>query len=89
MRTLIIEKKEKYTLQQLRGLNGLTKEELSRKSNVTSRTISSYETDIEKMRNGKYSTLEKLAQALGVRVADIFLDPDSEKPKQFRELQNA
>lgn len=85
---MIIEKKEKYTLQQLRGLNGLTKEELSRKSNVTSRTISSYEMDIEKMRNGKYSTLEKLAQALGVRVADIFLDPDSEKPKQFKQLQN-
>lgn len=84
---MITDKKEKYTLQQLRGLNGLTKEELSRKSNVTSRTILSYEADIEKMRNGKYSTLEKLAQALGVRVSDIFLDPDSEKPKQFGELQ--
>lgn len=86
---MTVEKKEKYTLQQLRGLNGLSKEALSRKSNVTSRTILSYEADIEKMRNGKYSTLEKLAQALGVRVSDIFLDPDSEKPKRIKELQRA
>lgn len=77
------EKKEKYTLKQLRALRGFTKEELARKSNVTSRTISSYESDIETMRNGKYSTLDKIARALGVRVTDIFLDPDSEKPKQI------
>lgn len=79
------EKKEKYTLEQLRGLRGLSKEELSRKSKVTSRTIFIYEADIEKMRNGKYATLEKIAHALGVRVSDIFLDPDSEKPKQLLE----
>lgn len=76
------EAKEKYTLKQLRGLKGYSKEELARKSNVTSRTIFIYETDIEKMRNGKYSTLDKIAKALGVRVSDIFLDPNSEKPKQ-------
>lgn len=76
-------KKEKYTLKQLRGLNGLTKEELAKKSEVTSRTIYIYETDLTKMRNGKYATLEKIAKALGVRVGDIFLDPTSEKPKQI------
>jgi len=76
-------KKEKYTLEQLRRLRGYSKERLAKKSNVTSRTIFIYETDIEKMRNGKYETLEKLAKALGVRVADIYLDPDSEKPKKL------
>lgn len=76
-------KKEKYTLKQLRGLNGLTKEELAKKSEVTSRTIYIYETDLTKMRNGKYATLEKIAKALGVRVGDIFLDPTSEKPKKI------
>lgn len=74
--------KEKYTLKQLRALKGFTKEELARKSNVTSRTIFIYESDVEKMRNGKYATLDKIAKALGVRVSDIFLDPISEKPKQ-------
>jgi len=76
-------KKEKYTLRQLRALKGYSKEELSRKSKVTSRTIFIYENDVDKMRNGKYATLEKIAKALGVRVSDIFLDPDSEKPKSI------
>lgn len=53
-------KKEKYTLRQLRALKGYSKEELSRKSKVTSRTIFIYENDVDKMRNGKYATLEKL-----------------------------
>ncbi|MCH4175931.1 MAG: helix-turn-helix domain-containing protein [Streptococcaceae bacterium] len=78
-----IEKEEKYTLSQLRALNNLTKEELAKRSGVTSRTIISYEMDVKKLRNGKYSTLEKLAKALGVKVKDIFLDPVSEKPKKF------
>ena len=79
---------EKYTLEQLRNINGFTKEELARRSGVSSRTISMYEEDIEKIRNGKYSTLEKLAKVLGVRVKDIFLDPTSEKPKKIN-LQEA
>lgn len=79
---------EKYTLEQLRNINGFTKEELARRSGVTSRTISLYEEDINNIRNGKYSTLEKLAKVLGVRVRDIFLDPTSEKPKKIN-LQEA
>lgn len=78
---------EKYTLEQLRNINGLTKEELARRSGVTSRTISLYEEDIKNIRNGKYSTLEKLAKVLGVRVRDIFLDPTSEKPKEINLME--
>lgn len=78
---------EKYTLEQLRNINGFTKEELARRSGVTSRTISLYEEDINNIRNGKYSTLEKLAKVLGVRVRDIFLDPTSEKPKEINLME--
>lgn len=74
---------EKYTLAQLRGVQNMTKEELACKSGVSTPTIASYENDGERMRNGKYRTLEKLARALGVKVADIYLDPDSEKPKEI------
>lgn len=77
------DKIEKFTISQLRGFRGLTKEDLAKKSGVTSRTIITYENDIQKLRSGKYTTLEKIAKALGVKVNDIFLDPDSEKPKQM------
>jgi len=76
--------KEKYTLTQLRNIKNLTQEGLSQKSGVTSRTIQLYERDIENMRSARYTTLEKLANALDVRVSDIFLDPTSEKPKQIQ-----
>ena len=74
---------EKYTLKQLRNLKGYSREELARKSNVTSRTIYLYESDIKTLRNGRYATIDKIAKALGVRVWDIFLNPDSEKPKRI------
>lgn len=74
-------KEEKYTLKQLRSLRGYSREELARISNVTSRTIYLYESDIKTLRNGRYATIDKIAKALGVRVSDIFLNPDSEKPK--------
>ena len=72
---------EKYTLKQLRNLKGYSREELARKSDVTSRTIYLYEADIKTLRNGRYATIDKIAKALGVGVTDIFLNPDSEKPK--------
>lgn len=76
-------KEEKYTLKQLRNLKGYSREGLARKSNVTSRTIYLYESDIKTFRNGRYATIDKIAKALGVRVWDIFLNPDSEKPKRI------
>ncbi|EGO2647814.1 helix-turn-helix transcriptional regulator [Enterococcus faecalis] len=76
-------KEEKYTLAQLRGMQNMTKEELARRSGVSYPTISSYEKDVENLRNGRYRTIEKVVKALGFRVCDIFTDPDSEKPKKF------
>ena len=81
-----MEKKEKYTLKQLRSLNDLSQEDLAEKSGVSSRTIHAFESDISKLRNGKYETLEKIAKSLGARVCDIFLDPVSEIPKSLQNI---
>mgnify|MGYP001333515058 CR=1 FL=1 len=76
-------KKEKFTLTQWRGIRGYSKEELALKSGVTSRTIATYEGSIEKLRNARYENIEKIAHALSISVDDIFLSPDSEKPKML------
>lgn len=69
------------TLQQWRGLRGYTKVELARKSGVTERTIYSFEKDVENLNNANYRTIKKIANALDIRVENIFLDNTSEKPK--------
>lgn len=69
------------TLQQWRGLRGYSKVELARKSGVTERTIYSFEKDVENLNNANYRTIKKIANALDIRVENIFLDNTSEKPK--------
>ncbi|WP_436954472.1 helix-turn-helix transcriptional regulator [Staphylococcus ureilyticus] len=69
------------TLQQWRGLRGYSKVELARKSGVTERTIYSFEKDVENLNNANYRTIKKIANALEIRVENIFLDNTSEKPK--------
>ncbi len=73
---------EKFTIKQWRGIRGLTQEELAEKSGVTSRTIHTYENDTESLGNAKYKNIQNIADALGVKLDDIFLGIDSEKPKQ-------
>lgn len=72
---------KKLQLKQLRVLSNLSRDELAKKTGLTSRTIYSYEKDINNLRKANYETLEKLASALGVSVDNIFLSIDSEKPK--------
>ncbi|MFT8557743.1 MULTISPECIES: helix-turn-helix domain-containing protein [Liquorilactobacillus] len=74
-------KKEKYTLMQWRGIRGMTKQQLAEKSGLTDTTIRKYENDVSSLRQAKYTSLENLAKALGVSVNDIYLSPSSEKPK--------
>lgn len=69
------------TLQQWRGLRGYTKVDLARKSGVTERTIYSFEKDIKNLHNANYRTIKKVANALDIKVENIFLDYISEKPK--------
>lgn len=68
------------TLQQWRGLRGYSKVDLAKKSGVTERTIWSFEKDVENLNNANYRTIKKLATALDIRVDNIFLDDNSEKP---------
>lgn len=73
------------TLKQWRGLRGYSQRELSEKTGVNERTIINYEKDVTNLHNAKYSTVEKLAIALDVKVSNIFLGVNSEKPNYINE----
>lgn len=68
------------TLRQWRALRGYSQRELSEMTGVNERTITNYEKDVTNLHNAKYSTVEKLAIALDVKVSNIFLGSNSEKP---------
>ncbi|HCD19439.1 XRE family transcriptional regulator [Macrococcoides caseolyticum subsp. caseolyticum] len=69
------------TLEQWRKLKGYTQEGLAKACGVTARTIGNYEKDVAYLENAQYSTLKKIADVLEIKVANIFLDSTSEKPK--------
>lgn len=73
---------EKFTLKQWRNIRGLSQEELAERVGVTSRTILSYEKDVNKLGNASYITVQRIADTLQIKLSDIFLGADSEKPKQ-------
>lgn len=64
---------EKKTLRQIRREKDMTQEELSKLTGITTRSITSYENDINALRSTNYDTLEKIAKALDVEVDNIFL----------------
>lgn len=61
------------TLAQWRKLRGLSQEEMAKKVNVSTRTIWSYENDINNLRNASYNTISLIANALEIRTWQIFL----------------
>nr|WP_201744471.1 helix-turn-helix transcriptional regulator [Staphylococcus warneri] len=69
------------TIQQWRGLKRMTRVGLARKSGVTEKTIYNYENSQKHVQNASYQTLKKIADALQIKVDNIFLGNDSEKPK--------
>ena len=75
-----MEKETVLTLRQWRALRGYSQRELSEMTGITERTIINYEKDVVNLHNAKYSTVEKLAIALDVKVSNIFLGVDSEEP---------
>ena len=75
-----MDKETVLTLRQWRALRGYSQRELSEMTGVNERTIINYEKDVANLHNAKYSTVEKLAVALDIKVANIFLGVDSEKP---------
>ena len=58
----------------LREIRNMTQEELAKESNTTTRTIVSYENDVNKLRSASYKRLKSIADALDVSVDDIFLE---------------
>lgn len=75
-----MDKKTILTLKQWRGLRELSQKDLSERTGVNERTIINYEKDATNLHNAKYSTIEKLANALDVKVENIFLGSNSKEP---------
>jgi len=63
----------KKTLRQIRREKDVTQEWLSQQTGLSSRIISLYENDINMLRGASFYNLEKIANALNVKVDDIFL----------------
>jgi len=72
----------KQALFDIRMQKRLTQKDLAIASGLSERTINTYESDIDNLRNARYKNVEKVANALGVSVDAIFLSTTSEKPKQ-------
>lgn len=75
---------KKLKLKHWRVLKEISREQLAEATQLTSRTIYNYETDVNNLRKASYETLLKLANALDISVDDIFLDSISENPKLER-----
>lgn len=60
----------KNKLKEMREFQGLSQEELAEKSDVSRTTISELETEKKEVTTN--ITLEKIANALGLKVSDIF-----------------
>lgn len=63
----------KKTLRQIRREKDVTQEQLSKKTGITTRSITAYENDLNSLRNASYEYLERIAKALDIEVDDIFL----------------
>uniref|UniRef100_UPI0035A130D5 helix-turn-helix transcriptional regulator n=1 Tax=Jeotgalibaca porci TaxID=1868793 RepID=UPI0035A130D5 len=73
---------EKFTLKQMRNVKGITQKQLAAQVGVTERTIISYENNVQDLQKADFIVIHRIAQALNVKVSDIFLGTDSEIPKQ-------
>ncbi len=63
----------KRTLRQIRREKDITQEELSAITGITTRSITTYENDVQALRNASYEYLDKIAKALEIKIDDIFL----------------
>lgn len=72
----------KQALFDIRMQKRFTQKDLAIASGLSERTINTYESDIDNLRNARYKNVEKVANALGVSIDEIFLSTVSEKPKQ-------
>ena len=68
----------KFSLKELRARHNLTQEELARLAGLSPKTINYYEKDVNRLRGASFKNLEKLAEALKVKVDDIYLGQTKE-----------
>lgn len=61
----------KTNLQYHRNLKRITQAELARRADVNLRTLQDYEQGQKKINSARTSTVSRLAEALGVSIADI------------------
>lgn len=73
---------QKSSIYDLRRRKRLTQKDLAKETGITERTIITYEMDINNLRKASYDNVEKIAEALGVSIDQIFLSSTSEKPKR-------
>ena len=64
---------KQFTLKQLRNLSGMSQEELGEAVGLSSRTIGTYEKDVNSLKKVSYAKLQEIAKALDVSVDNIFL----------------
>lgn len=62
-----------YSIKELRARKDISQEELANLAGLTARTIYNYEKDVNNLRNASYSNIKKIADALDVKVEEIFL----------------
>ena len=62
-----------YSIKELRARKDITQGELAKLTGLTARTIYVYEKDAANLRNASYSNIKKIADALDVKVEEIFL----------------
>ena len=55
----------------------MSRQQLADKVGVHYNTIMFYENDVNKLRQAEYETIEKIADALGVEIDNIFLNANS------------
>ena len=62
-----------YSIRELRARKDISQEGLAKLTGLTARTIYSYEKDVSNLRSASYSNIKKIADALDVKVEEIFL----------------
>lgn len=63
-----------FNVKKIREEKGISQEELSKKTGISRTIISGMETGLVK--NATVETVKKIAQALDVKISDIFFDYD-------------
>lgn len=65
-------------IRQLRKAKGWSQPELARRAGLTEKTITNYETAARGVKDPPLSTVQAIADALGVTLTDLLAEPEPE-----------